>query len=165
MDKTWEIDDATTVKAKLGSFGKKVISVNGSEVHNSRDKPPIEFPLPGGRQAALSMKAQLVGAPEVDLRVDGNLVVETEKKPIACAGCGTLAKPYDRFCGKCGQAMPSAEDYRQRKNVKHATGAIKVLAVLFLLFGIAMFFVTQGQADSALAKLNGMDANATLEIQ
>jgi hypothetical protein len=162
MVKTWEIDDATIVTAKVGAFGKKTISVNGQEVLASRDKT-VAFALPGGRRGSLSLKSSFIGAPDVDLTVDGKLAVETEKKPIACPACQTSAKPYDQFCGKCGQAMPTAEDYRAQNCVKQATGAIKVLAVLFLIFGILMFFVTQTQADAALAKLQNMDPGQTWE--
>ena len=165
MEKTWEIDDATTVKAVFGAFGKKTITVNGKEVHSGRKAFPKEgqpFALPDGRPASLSVKAQFATAPEIDLKVGGNLMVETEKKtPIACAKCGTAAKPWDRFCGKCGQAMPTAEDYKRRKLVKSATSAIKFLAVIFFLFGIVMFFATQAQVNTALEKIQSMDAAAT----
>ena len=167
MDKVWEIDDANVVEAKFGAFGKKVVKLNGQEVHNGRkiEKGQIPFALPDGRRAAISLKGQLVGGPEIDLRVDGHLVVETGKEPIKCAGCATVVKPYDRFCAKCGQAMPSGEHYQAKKHVKHATGAIKILAVLFLIFGILMFVVTKGQADATLAKLEGADPTATYDVQ
>ena len=167
MDKVWEIDDANVVNAKFGAFGGKVVKLNGKEVHNGRkiEKGQIPFTLPDGRSAAISVKGQLVGGPEIDLRVDGNLVVETGKEPIKCPACATVAKPYDRFCAKCGQAMPTGEQYQAKKHVKHATGAIKILAVLFLIFGILMYFVTKGQADASLAKLQGAEAGATYELQ
>jgi len=163
MDKSWEIDDATTVKAHFGGFGRKVVSVNGKEAYNSRkmtSKGEIAFTMPGGRSGALSFKPQFLGAPDIALRVNGRLFVETPKKPIKCATCEALAKPYDRFCGKCGKPMPSAEDYALQANVKQATGAIKVLAVLFVLAGIAFFFLTRGQAEALLAQLQGMDPAA-----
>jgi len=167
MDKVWEIDEANVVNAKFGAFGGKVVKLNGKEVHNGRkiEKGQIPFTLPDGRSAAISVKGQLVGGPEIDLRVDGNLVVETGKEPIKCPACATVAKPYDRFCAKCGQAMPTGEQYQATKHVKHATGAIKILAVLFLIFGILMYFVTKGQADASLAKLEGAEAGATYELQ
>jgi putative Ca2+/H+ antiporter (TMEM165/GDT1 family) len=167
MDKVWEIDEANVVEAKFSAFGGKVVKVNGQEVHNGRkiEKGQIPFALPDGRSAAISLKSQLVGGPEIDLRVDGKVVVETGKEPIACPACATGAKPYDRFCGKCGQAMPTGEHYQAQKHVKHATGAIKILAVLFLIFGIAMYFVTKGQADATLAKLEGADPAATYDVQ
>jgi hypothetical protein len=163
VDRTWEVDEANTVKARFGGFGKKVVTVNGNEVYNSRKLGPrgeIPFSLPDGRGAAISVKSSFIGQPAIDLRVVGNLIVETGKKPIKCASCGTVAKPYDRFCASCGKAMPTAQDYSNRKHVKSATGAITVLAVLFLLGGIALFFVTKGQAEPTLAKLEGLDPGA-----
>ena len=153
MDKTWELDDANTVKAHFGGFGKKIVTVNGNEVHNSRSmlsaKRPIVFSLPDGRGAAISARPHFMGAPSIDLRLDGRLMVETRKAPIKCAACDTLAKPYDRFCGKCGKPMPSAEDYELRRHIKSATGAIKWLAVFFVLGGLVFFAATKNQkADS-----------------
>jgi len=160
VDKTWEVDEANTVKAHFGAFGKKLVTVNGKEAYNSRKLGPkgeIPFSLPDGRAAAISVKRPFVGLPAIDLRVDGNLVVETGKTPIKCAACATVAKPYDRFCGKCGKAMPTAEDYELQKNVKAATSAITVLAVIFVIAGIAFFFITKGATEPALAKLAGLD--------
>src|SRR5205807_636257 len=72
-----------------------------------------------------------------------------------------LVGAVTRFCEKCGKAMPTAEEYEQQKNVKAATSAIKVLAVLFVIAGIAFFFITKGTTDTALVKLEGMDPGAT----
>jgi len=165
VDKTWEVDEANTVKAHFGGFGGKVIKVNDKEAYNSRKLGPkgeIPFSLPDGRAAVISVKSNFVGSPAIQLRVAGNLVVESGKNPIKCAACGTVAKPYDRFCASCGKEMPTAEDHQNQKRVNDATGAIKVLVVLFLLFGVIMFFVTKGQAESVLEKLQGMDAGATI---
>lgn len=165
VDKTWEVDDANTVKAHFGGFGKKLITVNGKEVYNSRKLGPkgqMPFAMPDGRGAAISVTRPFIGMPAIELRVDGNLVAETGKKPIKCAACGVVAKPYDRFCASCGHAMPSPEERQLEKHVKEATGAIKVLAALFLIFGLVMFFVTKEQADKALAGMAGMDASAVL---
>ena len=164
MDKTWEVDEANTVKAHFGGFGKKVVTVNGKEAYNSRKLGPkgeIPFSLPDGRAAAISVKRPFIGVPSIDLRVAGDLIVETGKKPIKCASCGTVAKPYDRFCAKCGKAMPTAQDYVNQKHVKAATSAITVLAVLFVIGGIAFYFITKGVAEPTLAKLEGMDPGST----
>lgn len=165
MDKTWEVDEANTVKAHFGAFGGKVVTVNGKEAYNSRKLGPkgqIPFSLPDGRAAAISVKSSFVGSPAIELRVGGSLMVETGKKPIKCASCGTVARPYDRFCGSCGKEMPTAEDHLNQKHVNEATGAIKVLAVIFVLFGVLMFFVAKGQADPVLAKLQGMDPGSVI---
>jgi hypothetical protein len=166
VEKTWEVDEANTVKARFGAFGKKVVTVNGAEVWNSRKFGPnreLPFLLPDGRGAAISVSRPFIGVPAIDLKVVGNLIVETLKKPIKCASCGTLAKPYDKFCASCGKAMPTAQDYVNQKHVKAATSAITILAVLFVFAGLVLFFVTKGQADATLVKLQGMAPGTTLE--
>jgi hypothetical protein len=160
VDKTWEVDEANTVKARFGTFGKKVVTANGKEVYSARrlgKGGEIPFSLPDGRGAAISVKRPFIGTPAIDLRVAGNLVVETGAKPIKCASCGTVAKPYDRFCASCGKAMPTAQDYLNQKHVKSATNAILFLAVLFVIAGIALFLFTKGAAAPLLAKLQGLD--------
>ena len=165
VDRIWEVDEANTVKARFGSFGKKIVTVNGNEVYNARRlkrKGEIPFLLPDGRQAVIAIKPEFIGVPSIDLWVRGQRIIENDKTPIKCASCGTVAKSYDRFCAKCGQAMPTAEDHKNKKHLKSATGAIKVLAGLFLFFGVVMFFVTKGQADTAIVglKLESMDPTA-----
>lgn len=164
MDKVWEIDDANRVEARFGAF-RKLVKLNGQQIHKGKIKKGLlPFPLPDGRNAALSVKRPFVGAPDVDLRVDGKLVVETGKQPIRCSDCNARAKPYDKFCGKCGKKMPTAEHYAAQKNVKQATGAIKILAVLFIVFGFVMYFVSKGQADATLLQLQAADPGSTYDI-
>src|SRR5258708_6963389 len=127
VDRKWEVDEANTVTAHFGAFGKKVISVNGSEAYNSRKmsrKGEIDFSLPDGRGAVLAVKPEFIGRPTIHLRVAGNLVVETPKKQITCGSCGEVAKPYDRFCAKCGKPMPTAEDSDRRAHTTATTSAI-----------------------------------------
>ena len=60
MDRKWELDEATTVTAHFGWFGKKVLSVNGKEVYNARKytrKREIEFSMPDGRPGLLSFQS------------------------------------------------------------------------------------------------------------
>ncbi|HYL87530.1 MAG TPA: zinc ribbon domain-containing protein [Burkholderiales bacterium] len=168
MDRKWELDEANTVTAHFGFFGKKVISVNGKEVYSARKytrNREIDFSLPDGRPAVLSLIPEFIGRPTVHLKVAGALAMETPKKPITCGSCGAVAKPYDKFCGKCGKPMPSAEDRELRGNISSATGAIKALAVLYVLGGLLMFAVARGHTDTALSKLEGMPDEATYPTQ
>lgn len=164
MHKVWEIDEANLVEAKLGAFRKRV-TLNGQEVHRGKiKKGEIRFALPDGRKAAISVKRPFVGGSEVGLRVDGAMVVETGKEPIRCEQCRKRAKPYDRFCGRCGKPMPTAEHYAARRNVAHATGAIKILALLFIVFGFVMYFVVKGQTAPMLAELQNAAPGATYDV-
>ncbi|WP_019143036.1 zinc ribbon domain-containing protein [Noviherbaspirillum massiliense] len=165
MKMKWEVDAATTVEFKIGVFGGKRILVNGTRLdieRSLRKKAEIPFALPDGRAATVQILKSYVGYPDILLRVDGHMIVASEKKPIKCSSCSAVAKPYDRFCGACGHAMPTAEDYLHKKHVRNASGAMKILAVLFVLSGIAMFFVTKMQSEEALGKLQSMDPEAVL---
>ena len=168
MDRKWELDEATTVTAHFGWFGKKVLSVNGKEVYNARKytrKREIEFAMPDGRPGLLSFNPEFIGKPTIHLRIAGSLVVETPKKPLKCESCKAEAKPYDKFCGNCGKPMPTAQDYELRGNISTATNAIKALAVLFILGGLLMFALTKTQTDAALVRLEGMQDEATYPTQ
>lgn len=168
MDITWDVDDSTVVKARLGAFGKQVITVNGAEVVNQRrmsHKGLLPFTLPDGRAAVLSVAPQFVGSPIVELRVDDRLLVDTPKDPVKCPSCAATVKPNDRFCDGCGHALPGPEQRVQQRRVAEATGTMRALAVLFSIFGVAMYFVSKAQADKALAQLAALDATQTLDIE
>ena len=164
MDRKWELDEATTVIAHFGWFGKKVVSVNGKEVYNARKftrKREIEFSMPDGRPGLLTFNPEFIGRPTIHLRIAGSLIVETPKKPIKCASCATVARPYDKFCGHCGKPMPTAQDYELRGNINTATNAIKALAVLFILGGLLMFALTKSQTDAALGRISNLHDEET----
>ena len=69
VDRKWEVDEATTVTAHFGGFGRKIVKVNGNEAYNARrmtSKGEIAFPMPGGRSGVVSVKPAFMGrrAPE-----------------------------------------------------------------------------------------------------
>lgn len=165
MKYTWEVDSENTVDANVGAFGKKVFTVNDRVVERldkSGPKNQIRFALPDGRAALISIEHSFLTAPEFNLHVDGEMVRPNSKTPITCSGCGATTKPYDRFCEQCGQTMPDAADLIHQKRVKAATGAIATLAVLFVLFGTVMFFVSKSQSADTLTKLHSMPPTMTL---
>jgi hypothetical protein len=167
MKLRWDVDDTNVVAATIGGFGKNTISVNERVLPSKlslRKKNELSFQLSDGRQATISIKPQFATRPIIELRVDGKLMVETGKNPIICSNCGTTVKPNDQFCGSCGQAMPPAEDYVNKRYVKEATGAIKGLAILFTIVGILMYFVTKSQSANFLVKLDGMNPEETYPV-
>jgi len=68
-------------------------------------KSELPFELSDGRNAIILITPQFATRPVIELRVDGQLMVETGKKPFLCVSCGSLVKPNDRFCGVCGHPM------------------------------------------------------------
>lgn len=159
MKRKWEIDENTVVETTFGAFGKKRFYVNGIEVNSwqkGKTKNEFLFSLADGRPLQIIYAQRFIGQPTIELRVVGQLMIENGKEAIKCRSCNKVAKPYDRFCTQCGQAMPDAKDHTHQKYVKEATGAIKALAVLYAIFGVVMFFISKSQSSDALIKLQGM---------
>jgi hypothetical protein len=162
MKKQWEVDAQTVVQATWGGFGKLAIRVNGQEVARKRlfrATANLPFRLPDGRPAHLQLKREYPSV-ALDLEVGGRFLVESGKAPIKCKHCGEPGKPYDRFCLHCRQAMPTAQEYSNAKHVRAAGSTIATLSVLYLVFGLIMFFVVKNQADGLLAQMHAMSADA-----
>jgi hypothetical protein len=158
----WEVDEATTVEAKLGAFGKLVVTINGLARGIRRSRKESVVSLPDGRTAVVKVTTRFASPSLVELWLGGATLVPTPKGGLFCPACKHKLHGYDRFCTACGAQVPSAEDYQHRDQVKNATNAIKGLGILYLLVGIAMYFVARNQASTVLAKLDNMDPAATL---
>ncbi len=93
------------------------------------------------------------------------------KVSILCPACSGPIAVGDKFCEKCGAKVTGEQEasLRQRleatsgdmaehmKQVRSARQTIMVLAVMFVLGGVVMFFIAQGQAEKALVNLRGLD--------
>jgi uncharacterized membrane protein len=164
MKRKWRVDNATIVDFQTGSFGRQSVSVNGEEFYRRRPwrgKALYEFVVPGsGAKAALEVRPAVVsGQAHTELRVGGRVMVE-QSEIIPCKGCGKLPNGYDAFCGNCGQALPKPESYTQRRQLKNATKAIRYLAILFLIVGIALFFLTKSNSEQALTRVASLPDSA-----
>lgn len=167
MKRTWQVDDATAVHASFGTFFPGIVSVNGVQVHSGPrrlGKYDIAFELHDGRSAKLSVNPLSIGKPDAQLRVEGRLLSETGAQPFQCKTCAATVEPFDRYCDRCGHALPSAEQRVQAQHVQEATNAIKVLAVLFALTAAIDYAVSRASAGVALSDLDGLDASAEYPI-
>ncbi len=165
MKRTWEIDESTLVAVHYGLFRRSKITVNGVAIPgklNVKKKRNWRFSLRDGRKAQLWVIPQFVGQPTMELRIDERMMLESGKQAVQCRACGAAAKPYDSFCGKCGQAMPPPQLIGHEKLVKQATQAIYVLAVLFLVSGLLLYSLSKENTAQALAKLQTMDPDQVL---
>lgn len=171
MKVMWDVDDQNHVEATLGglgkNFGKLVVTVDGREVHRAwamRTKGPVAIALGDGRPATVTVGTAAFSAPRVDLHVGGALMAPTTNEPVKCPSCGAATKPNDRFCDGCGKPLPTAETRAHEQGVREAMRGMRVLAVLFLVFGAIMYFVTKSQDADAFALLAGNDATAKLDV-
>jgi hypothetical protein len=159
MKRTWDVDDNTVVTVKVGGFGRNSLTVYGVQVPaklSLRKKSNTSFILKDGRRATLTIKPQFATAPDVELRVDNRLLVETDAKPRQCASCQTAVKPNDQFCTNCGHPMPSGEDHAHQKNVNQAARTIWTLSALFLLSGVVMYVISNSQAAKSAGLIGSL---------
>ncbi len=86
---------------------------------------------------------------------------------VPCGACGKVLRDGDEFCEACGARVTDAAKQAMAQQLwdreaargnydKHAKSArttMVVLAVMFLLGGVAFFFLAQSQAEKALVNL------------
>ncbi|MET3133474.1 hypothetical protein AAKU55_003764 [Oxalobacteraceae bacterium GrIS 1.11] len=167
MKRKWEVDEVTVVEANFGVFGQKIVTVNGYEVYKQRRqrvKGEIELTLPDGRTALITSRQPITGYAIVELRVNGRLMIASGKEAVKCCACGSIVKPYDQFCTKCGVTMSKAKDYTHFEYIKSATTTIWTLAALYLISGVVMFFMAKFELAETFVKLQGMSPEALVSM-
>jgi hypothetical protein len=96
---------------------------------------------------------------------------------IPCGICASVIRIGDQHCQGCGRPVDDRDRatlqvrlegsdyqaYERGKKVREAAKWIGVLAVLFAVSGVIMFFVQQSQSSVALAKLGAFQDDEVLE--
>jgi hypothetical protein len=97
------------------------------------------------------------------------------KVSIMCPACNGAIVVGDKFCEKCGAKVTAEQEASLLERLEHSSGdmaehmkqvraarqTIMVLAVMFVLGGVVMYFIAQGTAETALNNLRGLDAAMT----
>ena len=155
---SWKIDESNYLTTKRGLFGKYRVSLNGVEVSNKIlwKKINIPFVLSDRRKAELLIIPSGYAA-EFELRIDNQLLLsETDNKNISCLKCASSAKIGDKFCEKCGSALPNAENQLRMKKLREARNAIGIVGGLFILSGVVMFFVQRSATARMMQNLSNL---------
>lgn len=152
----WDIDDQTVVEARYSLFlGKEQIFVNNQLINTKRNlgiKGRTEFKI-DYRHAVINVAA-LGFSHDVELTVNDKLYIHDQSGiQKSCTSCQTPAKVNDSFCQSCGTVLPETSSLLRTEKVNQAGQTILILSVVFLIFGIAMFFIQKGQLDQALTNL------------
>jgi hypothetical protein len=167
MKVTWEVDEATRVEARYKPFGKEVVLVNGQkavERHSLSYKIRTSFPLAGRRTAVIWTRPRFFLSPEISLHVDGQLCTPLGKNPYKCPSCRARVRTFDQLCSRCGASLPTAEMREHEKHARGATHVLFVLASMFALAGVFMFYVEHTKAELALYELEDLPADDVLEV-
>ncbi|MFT6908769.1 MAG: hypothetical protein ACJAS1_005473 [Oleiphilaceae bacterium] len=160
----WDIDDNNAITASKGAFGKAEFSLNGKpliEKIKFKKNQVHEVEIDDGRKVTIQMQQpQIIGSVTFELKVNGELLLpnlDVFKK--ICSSCKTVNKPNNIFCTKCGNSLPSAESMIGKQKVKGAKTAITVLAFMFAIFGVGMFYMQQDSVDQAMTNLAQYEDN------
>jgi len=150
----WRVDNGTRVVVRNSPFSKRTIELNGQPVEGEWRSKTFPFTLTDGRSAEVRLKADAMSR-QTELAIDGKLIPDTRYVPedLRCPACKAEIQLLDEYCGKCGNALGAPERFLYNRTVAGATDAIRLLAALFAIFGVIMFFVTRGQAQEALRNL------------
>jgi hypothetical protein len=150
----WRVDAGTHIVLRSPAFLKRTVELNGERVAGEWQSKRFAFALADGRSAEISLKADTLSR-TTELSLDGKLIPDLRYVPkdLRCPACKAEIQLLDEFCGKCGHALGTPARFLHRHSVQGATSAIWVLAVLFALFGVVMFFIMQDQTDAALNNL------------
>ena len=96
-----------------------------------------------------------------------------------CPACNGAIVVGDTFCETCGAKVTAEQEASLRERLEHSSGdmaehmkqvraarqTIMVLAVMFVLGGVLMYFVAQSTAETALNNLSALDASMTYPEQ
>ncbi|MEO8064467.1 MAG: hypothetical protein ABI821_17150 [Pseudomonadota bacterium] len=160
----WRVDAGTQIVLRKPIFLKRKIELNGRRVDGEWDSKRFAFALPDGRCADITLKADTISR-TTELSINGKLVPDIRYVPkdLRCPSCQAEIELLDEYCAKCGHALGTPARFLHRHSVQGATNAIWVLAVLFALFGVVMFYVTRETTQTALANLAPFGDQVVLE--
>ena len=160
----WRVDSGTQIVLRNPPFLKRKIELNGQRVHGEWRSKRFDFTLPDGRAAEITLKADALSR-TTELSLDGKLIPDIRYVPkdLRCPACKAEIQLLDEFCAKCGHALGTPARFLHRHSVQGATSAIWLLAVLFAIFGVVMFFLMRDSVQTALANLAQFEDHELLE--
>lgn len=159
MDIEWNVGGDTLVAAKIAGMHGNQLWVNGREVPvrlSLRKPDAFSFALDDGRSATLSATPQYGTYPLIELRVEHQLITPRGAQPLLCT-CGNVLSPNDRYCDACARKPAPPRRTRLVRQVRSAIRTMKVLAVIFAVYGLIMFAREQGLHDAILRDIEWMN--------
>ena len=160
----WRVDKDTHIALRRRPFSKRKVELNGQPVEGEWNSKRFNFALADGRSAEIHLRSDALSR-ETELSVGGTLIPDSRFVPedLRCPACNDEIQLLDEYCAKCGHALGTPARFLNLGSVKGATNAIRLLAVLFAIFGVIMFFVMRDTTQTALTNLAQFDDEVVLE--
>lgn len=160
----WRVDAGTQIVLRSPPLLKRKVELNGQRVDGEWRSKRFAFTLPDGRSADITLKADTLSR-TTELSLDGKLIPDIRYVPkdLRCPACRAEIQLLDEYCAKCGHALGTPARFLHRHSVQGATSAIWVLAGLFAIFGVVMFYVMRDTTQTALENLAQFADHEVLE--
>jgi hypothetical protein len=150
----WRVDSGTHIVLRNSLLSRRKIELNGQPVDSEWRSKAFSFNLADGRPAEIRLKADSFSR-TTELAVEGKIIPDTRYVPenLHCPACKADIQLLDEFCAKCGNSLGAPDRFLYNRSVEGATSAIRLLAALFAIFGVIMFFIARGPTQQALTNL------------
>ena len=160
----WRVDTGTQIVLRSPPFFGRKVELNGQRLNGKWRSKRFPFTLVDGRSAEIHLKADALSR-KTELSIDGKVIPDTRYVPkdMRCPACKAEIQLLDEFCTQCGHALGTPDRFLNRRAVQGATTAIRILALLFALFGLVMFYATRGTTIAALENLAKFEDHEILE--
>jgi hypothetical protein len=160
----WRVDSGTHIVVRNPLFSRRKVELNGERVDGEWESKRFAFSLADGRSAEINLKADAFSR-QTELTIEGKVIPDTRfvPKDLRCPACKAEIQLLDEYCSKCGHALGAPERFMYQGSVQGATSAIRLLAALFAIFGIIMYFVMSDQTEAALRNLAQFDDHDVLQ--
>ena len=150
----WRVDAGTQIVLRNPPLLRRKVELNGQRVDGEWRSKCFAFTLPDSRSVEITLKADTLSR-TTELSLDGKLIPDIRYVPkdLRCPACKAEVQLLDEYCAKCGHSLGTPARFLHRHSVQGATSAIWVLAVLFAIFGIVMFYLMRDTTQTALENL------------
>jgi hypothetical protein len=160
----WRVDTGTQIQLRKVPLLKRTVTLNGQPVDGEWRSKRFAFTLPDGRSADITLKADTLSR-TTELSIDGKLIPDVRYVPkdLLCPSCQAGIQLLDEFCARCGHSLGTPARFLHRQSVQSATNAIWLLAVMYAVFGVIMFFIMRDVTQTALANLAPFEDHEILD--
>ena len=150
----WRVDPGTRIVLQNPLFSRRTVAVNGRQLDVEWRNKRFDFALDDGRPASITLRAETMSR-EHELLVGGKLIPDARHVPadLRCPACQSQIQLLDEYCPRCGHALGTPSRFMHLHSVQGATTAIRILAALYAIFGVIMFFVGYSETNAALENL------------
>lgn len=162
----WEVDHSNIIELKLSALGFYKVHVNENEVLKKfklKARNKFELVLDDGRKIQIKTNTWNALSPSAELMVDDVLFYSNINDfNVSCPSCHKPVKINDKFCENCGTEILDTHDKVNLNDLKEAKKVIRIISILYLVFGVLMFGIQLPTYNNAFANLKSYENHEKL---